>query len=145
MKLSNELVEKAKKAASAEELRTLAGQNGMELSASEAAGYFSQLNKRGELSDEELSNVAGGGCQVHGAVQPNATIEVGDKFRRKDCATKKFAVCSCGNDVFRATAVTHNYDSARPCIHYEGVCTRCGKAVSFFNNYGEAECEWVAV
>ena len=57
-----ELFEKAKEAKSAEELVSLAKENGMELTEEEAAAYFAQLNKSGELSDEELDNVAGGGC-----------------------------------------------------------------------------------
>ena len=57
-----ELLEKAKEAKSAEELLSLAKENGMELTEEEAAAYFAQLNKSGELSDEELDNVAGGGC-----------------------------------------------------------------------------------
>ena len=57
-----ELFEKAKGAKSAEELVSLAKENGMELTEEEAAAYFAQLNKSGELSDEELDNVAGGGC-----------------------------------------------------------------------------------
>ena len=57
-----ELFEQAKEAKSAEELLSLAKENGMELTEEEAAAYFAQLNKSGELSDEELDNVAGGGC-----------------------------------------------------------------------------------
>ena len=57
-----ELFEQAKEAKSAEELVSLAKENGMELTEEEAAAYFAQLNKSGELSDEELDNVAGGGC-----------------------------------------------------------------------------------
>ena len=34
----------------------------IELTAEQAAQAFVQLNKNGKLSDEELDNVAGGGC-----------------------------------------------------------------------------------
>ena len=57
-----ELLEKAKEAKSAEELMLLAKENGMELTKEETEAYFAQMNKSGELSDEELDNVAGGGC-----------------------------------------------------------------------------------
>ena len=60
--MKNEFFEKAKEAKSAEELLSLAKENGMELTKEEAEAYFAQLNKSGELSDEELDNVAGGGC-----------------------------------------------------------------------------------
>ena len=64
MEFNTELLEKAKEAKSAEELLSLAKANGVELTEEEAAEYFAQLNKSGELSDEELDNVAGGGCQT---------------------------------------------------------------------------------
>ncbi len=64
MEFNTELLEKAKEAKSAEELLSLAKENGMELTEGEAEEYFTQLNKSGELSDEELDNVAGGGCQT---------------------------------------------------------------------------------
>ena len=62
MKLSDELLEKAKGTKSVEELLKLAKENGIEMTDEEGAAYFAQLNKSGELSDEELDNVAGGGC-----------------------------------------------------------------------------------
>ena len=62
-KLTPELLEKAKQAKSAEELGTLAKENGIELTAEEANTYFTKLNPEdGELSDDELDEVAGGGC-----------------------------------------------------------------------------------
>lgn len=61
-KLTPELIEKARQAKSAEELLDLAKENGIELPEDEAKAHFEQLNKSGELSDEELDNVSGGGC-----------------------------------------------------------------------------------
>lgn len=59
----SKLLEKAKEAKSAEELIALANENGAELTIEEAKTYFAQLNaKTGELTDDELDNVAGGGC-----------------------------------------------------------------------------------
>ena len=60
MKYSKELIEKAKTAKSAEELLAMAKAENIELSAEEAEKAFAELNKTGELSDEELNNVAGG-------------------------------------------------------------------------------------
>ena len=63
--LYQELIEKAKQAKSVEELLALAKENGMEITEDEAKAYYAQLSpKSGELSDEELDNVAGGGCSV---------------------------------------------------------------------------------
>ncbi len=62
MELNTELLEKAKEAKSTEELLSLAKENGIEMTDEEGAAYFAQMKKNGELSDEELDNVAGGGC-----------------------------------------------------------------------------------
>ena len=66
MEFTNELLEKAKKAESAEALQALAKENDYNMSAEEANAYFAQLHKSGELSDEELENVSGGGCRNNG-------------------------------------------------------------------------------
>ena len=60
MKISKELLKKAKTAKTAEELLEMAKAENIEISAEEAAKAFAELNKTGELSDEELDNVAGG-------------------------------------------------------------------------------------
>ena len=60
MNVSKELLKKAKTAKSAEELLELAKAENIELSAEQAAKAFAELNKTGELSDEELDNVSGG-------------------------------------------------------------------------------------
>ena len=62
---NQELLEKAKQTKSAGELLALAKENGMEMTEEQANVYFAQLHPTsGELSDEELDNVAGGGCSV---------------------------------------------------------------------------------
>ena len=60
MKFSNEMIEKAKTAKTAEELLAMAKAENINFTAEEAAKAFAELNKTGELSDEELDNVAGG-------------------------------------------------------------------------------------
>ena len=61
--MNEEMITKAKEANSVEELITLAKENGIELNEDDAKMYFEQLNaKKGELSDDELEDVAGGGC-----------------------------------------------------------------------------------
>ena len=59
-----EMIEKAKTAQSAEALLDMAKAGGKELTAEEAKTYFEMLNpKTGELSDDELDAVSGGGCK----------------------------------------------------------------------------------
>lgn len=57
---SKELLKKAKTAKTAEELLAMAKEENIELTSEQAAMVFANLNKTGELSDEELDNVAGG-------------------------------------------------------------------------------------
>ena len=72
--LTPEMIEKAKAAKTAEELLSLAKENNVEMTADEAATYFEQLNpKSGELSDDDLDNVAGGGC--------SGSVRAGDNVR----------------------------------------------------------------
>lgn len=60
---NSEMIECAKSARSAEELYEIAKENNVELTAEEAVTYYAQLNPtQGELSDDELDNVAGGAC-----------------------------------------------------------------------------------
>lgn len=61
-----EMIEKARAAKSAEELLALAKEIGAEEMTEESAkAYFEQLHPAsGELSDDELDNVSGGGCET---------------------------------------------------------------------------------
>lgn len=62
MDFKEAIIEKAKQTRSAEELLALAEENSIELTREQAQVYFAQLNPQsGELADEELDNVAGGG------------------------------------------------------------------------------------
>lgn len=56
---SKELLKKAKTAKTAEELLAMAKEENIELTSEQAAMVFANLNKTGELSDEELDNVTG--------------------------------------------------------------------------------------
>ena len=76
-----EMIEKAKTAASPEELLDLAKANGVELSADQAAAFFAQLSpKQGELNDDELDCVAGGGCGSKSTPVSNYVYDVFAKW-----------------------------------------------------------------
>ena len=72
MQFSKKLIEKAKTAKTAEELLELAKAENIELTAEQAKEYFATIHASGELSDEELDNVAGG-CGG-----PNYKYDIGD-------------------------------------------------------------------
>ncbi len=66
MEMNKELIEKAKETKTVEELSALAKENGIDLTGEEAKSCFARLHpKDGALSDEELGNVAGGGCSAN--------------------------------------------------------------------------------
>ena len=94
LNFSPEMIEKAKATKSADELLTLAKENGIEMTEDEAATYFAQLNpKSGELSDDDLDNVAGGAC--------GSGVRVGDAVRVTSGET-----CSiCGGNLGTVKAV----------------------------------------
>ncbi len=67
MELNKELIQKAKEAKSVEELMAFAKDNGVELSKEQADAFFKQHDVRcGEIADDELDNVSGGGCSDGG-------------------------------------------------------------------------------
>ena len=80
MKFTDEMLEKAKTAKSAEELLEMAKAENIELSAEQAAKAFAELNKTGELSDEELDNVSGGCGRDYEPSGETPKFHVGDRL-----------------------------------------------------------------
>lgn len=61
--MDKEIIAKAKQAKTPEELYEMAKEVGREMTEESAKEYFAMLHpKTGELGDDELDNVAGGGC-----------------------------------------------------------------------------------
>ena len=60
MNFTNEQMTRAKSAKSAEELLEMAKAEGIAMTEEQAAKYFAELHTEGELSDDELTSVAGG-------------------------------------------------------------------------------------
>ena len=73
MEFTNGMIEKARQAASAEELRTMAKEEGVALTAEEAEQYFTFLHAGGALPDEALEAIAGG----KGKKTPDPKFKVG--------------------------------------------------------------------
>ena len=122
--LSPEMIEKAKTAKSVEELFEIAKAAGIEMTEDDAKTYFAQLNpKSGELSDDDLDNVAGGGCSVD---VPVLDKTLADKVRVTSGQTCK----KCGTNVgllkesgrfYKATCVW--CDACDKRIAYADECT----------------------
>ena len=83
MTFTNEQLTKAKQAKSAEELLAMAKESRIEMTAEEAAKYFAVLNKKSELSGDELVTVAGGKGEEE-EERPAPKYQVGQKLKRKN-------------------------------------------------------------
>ena len=100
--MEQELIAKAKEAKTVEELMALAKENNVAITEEDAKMYFEVLHpKTGELSDDELDNVAGGGCYAPGG-NLLTTIGHGCKYYEEGRKTgAKGTCCRCkywGND-----------------------------------------------
>ena len=80
MKFTDEILEKAKTAKTAEELLAMAKAENINFTAEEAAKAFAELNKTGELSDEELDNVSGGCGRDYEPSGETPKFHVGDRL-----------------------------------------------------------------
>ena len=84
MELNKELLAKAKNAKTPEELIALAKENGTEMTEESAEAYCNLLHpQNGEVSDDELDNVAGGGCHNGGKLVVSV-MHYCDEWRCKD-------------------------------------------------------------
>ena len=118
MEISKELSEKAKTAKSAEELLQMAKAENIEMTAEEANKVYAELHKTGELSDEELDNVAGG-CEGEEITEP--------KYKEGDLVwiSGGFACYTCGR--YRAFKVTEVHRSPVGKHTYSVACPDCGE------------------
>lgn len=84
MKLTAEQLMKARSAKSAEELMELAKADGIEVTEEQATEQFTMLHSEGELADNELNNVSGGGCGGgDGLSEPFFKFKEGSRVRVK--------------------------------------------------------------
>ena len=135
--MNEEMIAKAKEAKSVEELIALAKENGVELTEEDAKMYFEQLNaKKGELSDDELDAVAGGGCE---------TKVDGKKYTVVTCGCKCFTGQYLSNIKYHygAPELSIRYDNSDNRIRWsilsvEGTCGHCAH-LAFKNGLGYCE------
>ena len=120
-KLTPELIAKAKLAKSAEELIALAKENGAQLSAEEANTYFDELNKSGELSDDELDQVAGGCTTYHNGRPVVSGLNYCNNWRCEECQKAGEDSGSCtkhsGGSFCMTCAYSRYEDALLLCYH----------------------------
>lgn len=113
--VSPELIEKAKTAKTAEELLALAKENGVDLTAEEAKVYSAQLiPATGELDDDALDDVSGGGCGGGSDSSNSSTVD--SKFVTKVC-------CGC----YQTVQFEKLQDPDGDIDGFFGKCPSCGR------------------
>ena len=113
----SQLLEKAAQAGSVEELLTLAEENEILLTAEQAQTYFDKLHSKGELSDDELGNVAGGGCGDNGDNGDGCLIGVDESA--KGMARPGAGFCSKCGTAFVKIVSSRGYTTL--------VCPKCSR------------------
>ena len=121
--INEELMNKAKQAASVEELLELAQASNIELTEEKAKKLFAELHAEGELSDNELDDVAGGGGCGGEPEYTLPTYSVGEIVAVKS----NYRCNACGNELGKITRVFKGYCNSSECRYdYTLICTRCG-------------------
>lgn len=104
MNQNQQLIKQAKAVGSPEELLALAKENNMELTEEEATAYFAQLHgKSGELSDDELDDVAGGGCHAGDGRLITTIHNVCEYYKCEHCGYTGFKYVELKTDSIIAT------------------------------------------
>ncbi len=122
--LSNEMLQKAKECKTVDELLTLAKVNDFSLTEQQATKIFNEWNKTGELSDEELCNVAGGGCGDP-VGENDENLQDGEYVRFKN----GYLCTNCGHHVFSLGFPWEDFGSGE----LYGFCMICDVPVKIFN------------
>lgn len=115
----DEMISKAREAKNAQELLTIAKENGIEMTEESAEAYFEQLHKTGELSDDELDNVSGGGCHAKDGRLVVTVANVCPLWTCKDCHR------GCYGDFSRHACRTGLYLLQRTGTEHPVVCNTC--------------------
>ncbi len=139
MNLSQEQKKKAALAASPQELLDLARAEEISMTREEAEEYFRRLHPPvGELADEELESVAGGGC----GYDPSSfvpEVKQGDSVRSKSSASIFSSHnAQCSGRMFTALGNSYSYVYPGTGSRSERVnlkCQTCGKVIQLVAVY----------
>ncbi len=83
---------------------TLAKENNYPLDEESAKAYFEQFHGSGEISDEELDNVSGGGC-IDKSVPPEEKLRRTYNNANVLCKTASCPVCGSNHGIVKKTWV----------------------------------------
>lgn len=114
--MNEELLRKAKEAESVDALLSLAKENKIELSKEKAEKIFPRLHNDGELGEDELSSVSGGGCSELSVPK----YAIGHYVKRKGDLS---GACDCKYNCWIVKGYNFDYIGRRK---YELACANCG-------------------
>ena len=130
--MNKEMIKKVREAKSAEELLALAKENNIELAEEQAKEYFKRIHTTGELSDEELNNVVGGGCGGGGAKIVYYDTKGCTDWIHRDCGGKVGQI-HVSTEYESQTGITHIKTYTGPgcliCKDHPVMCHNCQYAV----------------
>jgi len=132
--MKEELIYKAKKASSAEELIALAKEEGMTLSQEDAVALYERLHSSGAIKDDELDKVSGGGCGGDSSSGGGSTKKEDDSGYSLDTGDEAYILwgepCSCGSKYVEVLYCNGGYDTASK--RYLTKCTECGRELVYW-------------
>ena len=121
MELSSELIAKAKETKTPEELMAFAKENGNEMTEESAKAYFDLIHPQsGEIADDELDNVSGGGCHADDGreIVTVAHCCTGFSCKKCDCGNER---ASWGVIVCRRCGRTAYCNRCKYCTYEKGL------------------------
>jgi hypothetical protein len=116
MELNNEILAKAKAAKTPEELIEIARENDVEMTEEGAKAYFDLLHpKTGEISDDELDEVAGGACYRGDGRMVTTVANLCREWRCKKDGSRMESdhrpiCCKCGKTAFCSSCKFCTYE-----------------------------------
>ena len=123
--MNEETIKKAKEAATVEELMALANENGIELSGEQAKAYFDRFHAAGELAEDELANVAGGGCGGGGGKKEVTYDQPGcDKWVHRNCGGASGTIHVRNEGVLAGRPIVKTY-TGRGCLKCNDTVVKC--------------------
>ena len=126
MELNNEIRAKAKAAKTPEELIEIAKENDVEMTEESAKAYFDLLHpKTGEISDDELDEVAGGACYRGDGRMVTTVANLCREWRCKKDGSRMESdhrpiCCKCGKTAFCSSCKFCTYEKGLWLCNYEG-------------------------
>ena len=131
MKFNAEMIERAKTAKHSDELLAMAKENAVAMTEEEAKTLFAQLNpESGEICDDELDNVAGGGCGDSGDSEPAlyyGRFKEGMQVMSAGASCGYYSGNICGKTSLRGTI--HFLTSDKNNSPWQITCAACGAVI----------------